>query len=294
MVTQASAPGVLVCGIDDFATEKQLMSGWTYFVLPSAALPDFCRQAAGLLPSGLGEFHAKKFRTSHAAAYEQFLRLIRETIDQHEYATVRVSSSSAAWSKDLSEFGGRLIANGFTGAGITDQEIIAASQKSAAAVFTLQRALSNFGNNIELRLEIDEDMKTTSFNALTTAIQGHDFTAARLFAIAMDAYASTKFSSSPRFNRDGNGITILPSETSFLVQASDVVGNLATAFAFADIGPTSAGRTRKAQIFRNVFGDVLPSAGAKHYLNPVGNEITPAQEGEVVFQYGPSLPQAGD
>jgi hypothetical protein len=179
MVTQPSAPDVLVCGIDDFATEKQLMSGWTYLVLPSAALPDFCRQAAGLLPSGLSEFHAKKFKTSHSAAYEQFLRLIRETIDQHEYSMVRVSSSSAAWAKTLSEFGGRLIANGFAGAGITDQEIIAASQKSAATIFTLQRALSNFGNNIELLLEIDEDMKTMSFNALTTAIKGHDFTAAR-------------------------------------------------------------------------------------------------------------------
>jgi hypothetical protein len=154
--------------------------------------------------------------------------------------------------------------------------------------------LSNFGNNIELCLEIDEDMKTESFNALKTAIKGHNFTAARIFAIATDAYASKQFSNSPRLNRDGSSITILSSETSFMVQASDVVGNFATAFAFADIGPTSAGRTRKARIFQSVFGDVLPSAGPKHHLKPVGNEITPAQEGEVVFQYGPSLPQAGD
>jgi hypothetical protein len=43
-LTQASEPDILVCGSDDFATEKQLMSGWTYFVMASAALPDFCRQ----------------------------------------------------------------------------------------------------------------------------------------------------------------------------------------------------------------------------------------------------------
>jgi hypothetical protein len=206
---------------------------------------------------------------------------------------VRVNSSSAAWAKDLSEFADRLIEKSFAGAGITDSKIIAASQECAASVFTLQHALSDFGNNIELRLEIDEDIKTASFNTLKTAIQGHDFIAARLFAIAMDAHASKQFPNSPRLDRDGSGITILPSETSFLVQASDVVGNFATAFSFADIGPTSAGRLRKAQIFRNVFGDVLPSAGPKHYLNAVGDEITPAQEGEVVFQYGPSLPQVG-
>jgi integrase len=137
MVTQASVPCVRVCGIDDFATEKQLMSGWTYFVLLLTVLPDFCSQAARPLPSRPGEFHAKKFRNSQAAAYEQFLRLIREArrFDQHEYSMVRVSSSSAAWAKDLSEFADRLIARGFAGAGITDQEIIAASQKSAAAVF---------------------------------------------------------------------------------------------------------------------------------------------------------------
>lgn len=122
---------------------------------------------------------------------------------------------------------------------------VAASQKSAPAVFTLPRALSNFGNNVELRLEIDEAIKTASFNALKTAVKGQDLTAALIFAIALDAYASKQFSNSPRLNRD-TGITIIPSETSFLVQASDAVSNFSIAFAFADIGPTSRGRKLKA------------------------------------------------
>lgn len=283
---QPLGPNILVCGIDDFATEKQLTSGWTYFVVPATALPDFCRRSAELLPNHHSEFHAKAFKPSQAVAFERFLRLIRDTIDQQEHSVVRVSSSSAPWAKALSEFANRVIANGFAGAGITDPAIIAASQKCAPAVFTLQRALSNFGNNIELRLEIDEDIKTASFNALKTTIEGCDLTAARIFAVALDAYASKQFSNCPRLNRDGSGIRILPSEKSFLVQASDVVGNFATAFAFADIGPTSRGRERKAQIFQDVFGDALPTAGPKHYLDPAGKEITPALDGEVVFQYG--------
>jgi hypothetical protein len=40
-------------------------------------------------------------------------------------------------------------------------------------------------------------------------------------------------------------------------------------------------------IFQDVFGDVIPDSGPKHYLNAAGQEITPAHEEEVLFQYRP-------
>jgi hypothetical protein len=95
----------------------------------------------------------------------------------------------------------------------------------------------------------------TSVNALKTAIiKGHDFSAARLLAMAMglryEAILQLPLGSIAIRRRYQNS----PSETSFLVQANDVVGNFATTFHFADIHPTSAGRTRKPQrIFQNVW-----------------------------------------
>jgi hypothetical protein len=43
-----------------------------------------------------------------------------------------------------------------------------------------------------------------------------------------------------------------------------------------------------------MFGDDLPAPGPKHYLNAVGQEITPAHEEEVLSQYRPGDGSAGD
>ena len=62
-------------------------------MLPLSAWADFCHQAAGLLTSGLSEFHAKMLKTREAAAFEKFLCLIRETIDRYDYSMLKIRVS---------------------------------------------------------------------------------------------------------------------------------------------------------------------------------------------------------
>ncbi len=154
---QELAPSVLVCGLVDFVTDKQATSGWTYFVLPSSAVLFFCERAARLLPTGLKEFCARDFKDSQADAFEQFLRLIRTTIDKHECSRLEIVSNGANWTKVLVEESRRVVAAEFSGNGVTDQKIIAVVQQCAPPIFILRKVLRNFGDGFELRLEIDRE-----------------------------------------------------------------------------------------------------------------------------------------
>lgn len=263
-----SAPNILVCGIHEFTTDKHLSSGWTYFVLPSSAVADFCDRAARLLPAGVKEFSARKFRDSDAPAFEQFLRLIRDTIDQHRCSLIAVISNSADWVKDLYESSMSAAARGFSDAGVTDQKIVAIAQRCAPPLFAVQRLLQNIGGESEIELEVSPDSTTAPFAALQMLMHLHSISIARIFAGSFDAHASKLFCDSPRLKPDGSGVRIIASDKSSLVQASDVIGNSAAALAFAELDGNSQARERKAGIFRSVFGDMRAHEGAFSFLYP--------------------------
>jgi len=261
-------PTVLVCGIDDFAIEKNPGSGWTYFVVPLSAVPDFCERAARLLPAGMKEFRARDFKVSEAPAFEHFLRLIRGTLDQNEGSLLEVVANGTNWAKDLYESSMNVVARGFSDAGVNDQKIVAIAQKCAPPLFTVQRVLQNFGDANELRLEVSGNSMTAPTAALQMLMHLHSVSIARILAESFDTHASSLFPHSPRLNRDGSGIKILASERSCLVQASDVVGNFAAAFVLAQLGANSQVRQRKAEIFQTVFGDAHTQDGVVSFGYP--------------------------
>ncbi len=260
-----STPNVLLCGLVDFATNKRATSGWTYFVLPFAATPLFCERAARLLPRGLKRFCARDFEDSDADAFEQFLRLIRTTIDKHECSRLEIVANGDNWTKELVEESRRVVAAEFSGNGVTDQKIIAVVQKCAAPIFFLHKVLQNVRNEIELRLEIDRNSTAAPFGSLEMLIQLRTVRVALLLAKSFDACAMSRFPHSPKFKLEAAGIEILPSEKSWLLQASDVVGNFAAAS--AQVGTTSREYKRKAEIFQAVFGDVHCQEQAFRYQN---------------------------
>jgi hypothetical protein len=263
---QQSAPNILACGIHEFTTGKHYTSGWTYFVLPSSAIADFAERAAQLLPAGQKEFRPRDFKDSEAAAFENFLRLIRDSIDHHESAVLEAVSKGSDWARDLYESSMRIVARGFGDAGVTDQKIVAIAQRCGPPLFTIQRALQNFGSNDELQLEISVNSTAAPFAALQMLMHLHSVAIAPILAQAFDAHASKLFPHSPRLNPDGSGIAILASARSFLVQASDVVGNFAAAV--TEIGANSHGPGRKAEIFEAVFGDVRNKDGGVDFQYP--------------------------
>ena len=277
----ALRPKEIVCGIDDFGTSGGLTSGWTYFALPDSAVPDFSRRASALLPSDLDEFHASENFNRHPAAFENFLELIRDTVQSNFYSLIRVISNSEDWGDEFSGFAARVIEEAFQQAGITDPAIISACQACAPPLFTIPRVLDDLGDTIALRIEVDRDAQSAPFGSLNTTIQSRPFTARHLFAVALDAYADKRFPHAPRAKRDGTGIDIVDSKVSWMVQASDVVGNFVMNYAFRDVGPTTPGRLRKAQILENVFGSWFSGPGPHEFFFKCGDEIAPVQGGAV-------------
>jgi hypothetical protein len=277
----ALRPKQVVCGVDDFGTGGGLTCGWTYFALPESAVPEFSKRASAVLPSGINEFHASENFNQHPAAFEEFLELIRDTVQSNFYSLIRVISNSEDWGNDFSGFATRVIEAALQQAGVADRAIISACQACAPPLFTIPRVLDDFGDTIALRVEVDRDDESAPFVTLNATIQGRPFTARRLFAVALDAYADQRFPHAPRVKRDGTSIDILDSKRSWLVQASDVLGNFAMNYAFRDVGPTTAGRLRKAQIFENVFGGWFSGPGPRQFFFKAGDEIAPVQDGAV-------------
>jgi hypothetical protein len=254
----ALGPRALVGGIAEISNGAPLAPGWSYFVAPAIAIPEFCKRAARLLSNGLRNFHHSSFNDSNAAAFEQFLRLIRETLDQHERSLVQVVSNGSPWMNELSANSSRVVAGSFAAAGVTDRGIIAVAQKCAPPIFAIQRMLQPTNDHVDLRLEIAENSTTVPFASLQLLMRLRTVKAARILAAAFNSHGSSE---SPMLNRDGGGIAILPGEQSWLVQASDVVGNFASMSASPDRG-------RRIEIFHAVFGDVLPENRATGFRYP--------------------------
>jgi hypothetical protein len=171
----------------------------------------------------------------------------------------------ANWTKELAEESRRVVAGKFSGDGVTDQKIIAVVQQSAPPIFILHNVLQNFGDEFELRLEIDRDSTAAPFGSLEMLMHLRTVRVAHLLAKSFDACAMSRFPHSPKFKLEAAGIEILPSEKSWLLQACDIVGNFAAAS--AELGTTSREYKRKAEIFRAVVGDVHSPKASFSYAN---------------------------
>jgi hypothetical protein len=73
---------ILVAGMDEVATEPQLVSGWTYFVLTDADRIRYEAAVSRLNAAGAPRhYHAKKFKKARASEYEAFLRVLRDALE---------------------------------------------------------------------------------------------------------------------------------------------------------------------------------------------------------------------
>ena len=250
----------LAIGLDDIATEKALTSGWSYFVLPITDLAQFATEAKKLLPKGITEFHAKKFsqkKPAHCQAYRDFLILLRKTAEASSCALLASSLNDQIWSKDLTSFAGRMVTSAFAAAKITDQAFINGATAAAPALFTLQRLLNSLTmTSAAVRLlEIDSTTATAHFASQTIPVNGSSLPATRLLATLTESYRKQQFPKSPELDRAA--ITIVDSSSSVLVQAADVLGNFSMNYVIRNLARTTAGRTKKAEIFESLFHDIL-------------------------------------
>lgn len=278
----------LAAGLDDIATERQMTSGWSYVVLPKSEVAQFFAQSQKLLPPGVTEFHAKVMNTGdpvQCQAYGDFLSLVRKTAEAQPGSVLACSVNDQTWHEDLTGHADRLVTGVFASLGITDKSIADGAKEAAPSLFTLQRLLSSPASASAAMhlLEIDRNTETGLFAAKTVKIDGHPIPASQLLALLVNGYRRQLFPRSPEL--DGSAIAIVDSATSFLVQAADVLGNFSMNYLIRNLALTTAGRTKKAQIFEDVFRDVLPKTqfGQIASLSGPVLELTLKQAGALTF-----------
>lgn len=249
------APAAVTCGIDDVATERQATAGWTFFMLPTAAVADFTSHASQLVPPGQSEFHAKKMNLrSEALHYERFLDLISKTIEAHPYSLACTVGADISWKSQFAAFAQQIIGSVLGALNISDNALAKQLLKVTPPIWTLLRLVRLVGPSVSMSLEIDADSTIAALPASIVEIANVHRTGTEVLARLANAYSGKVFWTSPRLAPDGSSISIIPSERSFMVQAADVVGNFALADACHTLGMPGEGRRVKSEIFRRVFG----------------------------------------
>jgi len=132
-----------------------------------------------------------------------------------------------------------------------------------------------------LRLEIDQDTETARFASQSVVVRGKAFSGPYLLSILADGYRKQQFPQAPQLDRPG--ITIVSSADSLLVQAADVLGNFSLNYLFRKLGPTTHGRSVKAQVFEEVFRDVLPCTQFGKLCQLSGPELELRAQGALTF-----------
>lgn len=242
-------------GIDDIATMNGRCSGWTVVSIDLALLADFEEKANQILQAAnLPSFHGKEFKRKKVDSYIQFLKLVRSTLEVGP-GFVACTLLGQDWKSDFDLFCNTVIGGAFSKAGIEAAAITEASKKIAAPLFTYQRLAAENCQGGTTIIYIDRHAFYNELNISELQLAGGRVSNQLPIIAALRAYGRERFPNAPEVQREN--IVICPDEDSFLVQAADIVGNFATAFAFRQLGKCSNSNEAKCFAFEQVFGDIL-------------------------------------
>jgi hypothetical protein len=104
----------------------------------------------------------------------------------------------------------------------------------------------------------DSEAATESLVKRVIESGGRRLAVEALIRTAFNVYRNLNFPTSPCLVN--NGWSTERDEDSFLLQAADMFGNLSTVYAEMRLGKVSKSTERKAQLFDDVFGDLLADA----------------------------------
>ncbi len=242
-------------GIDDIATMDGSCSGWTIVSIDQALLANFEETAEQILKAAnLTSFHGKEFKRKKIASYVQFLELVRSTLEAGP-GFVACVLLGQDWRSDFDTFCYKVIGSAFSEAGIEATAITNASKKLAAPLFTYQRLAEGKCRGGTTLIHIDRHIIYDALNSCELLLDGCKISSQLPIIAALRAYGREIFPNAPEVERES--IMICPDEDSFLVQAADIIGNFATAFAFRQLGKCSKSNEAKCSAFEQVFGDIL-------------------------------------
>lgn len=270
-------------GVDEVGSETQISEGWTYAVLPTAAIAAI---DAAVSSCSVKTFHGKKFKKNQAADYEMFLNAVRTELLNNAEAHLTFTLLEATWKNQFLVSTSGIVSGGFQAAGITDPVAINIAKHLFPGLATLQRLTLTTPAPV-INIEIDSDSVSAKLALSSVAIAGKRIATAKILGFSYEAYRKKLFPCSPKLG--DNGILVLDDAKSRAIQAADVFGNFALAYIFTQLGHGSKSRAVKAAIFQRVFSQEItpgPIHTAATLTGPTNNDILLTQAGGLTLRIG--------
>lgn len=253
---------LLTAGIDDLGTERQLLEGWSYFVIEKELLDEFSQRANELLNGiALDSFHGKNYKRRFKDKYLQFLKLCREYAEKSKISLLGVVLQNEKWKSQYIPFTERIIKNVYGKNDIADPDLASSAQMLTSPLFTLQHLTKSLSADYGLQIIVDSHNVTQGFGTQTiqvsNSIGSTTMTSNQLLNVIYNGYRKLQYPNSPTLI--DNGISVVSDGDSFLIQAADIMGNFSLSYAKRKLGVESNTIIEKAEIFSEVFGDVFDS-----------------------------------
>jgi len=276
----------LITGIDEIATETKKSDGWCYFCIPENEYIKFEKEVKNLLSqtTKLNSFHGKKFKDKHADEYEQFLTIIRKYVENSVPTILSCTLNSMEYKNTFLGFCNRVTENVFKNIGVENTQLIEICKHFTPGLFTFMRLVNHFGNDNEIRIDIDSDSVKEKFPQLSSIIKEQEFSADFLMTSLYNGYRNIQFANSP-FLQSG-GISVLNDEKSIAIQAADIIGNFSSSYIYYKMGNASKTRTLKGKIFEKVFGDKYGTLNFHDSIKLVGqNDFELLTDGAFTMEF---------
>lgn len=234
----------LAVGVDDTATATQKSEGWAFIVLPQTSVSEL-QKAAALLSAT--PFHATKCKKKNIGKYEKFLTAIRDVVSNNAPSLLAHVFDDPAWHTDLNQIAQTLVQ---TGQIQPDPAVETALNHVTPPLMTLQRITAGQNlTNDRVEVWLDESGETQGFTSMKVGTQLVPISATAFSKALYNGYRKCNFPTAPEMVVDG--LHVMPDDQSILIQAADVFGNFAAAYAAWKLGDTN--RQLKGEVFARVF-----------------------------------------
>ncbi len=250
---------MLKIGMDELATEKQFLTGYTYIMLDSNA-HNHLNQEFLLLKSTYTNkktFHGKRYKSADRLPYKKFLEIIKSSIEFSTPSLLCVTLNKVILNNDINASHEKFNTDIIEKIPLeVDKHSLQIINSFIPYIFTFQRVCDHMQiGNLEASIDIDSDDIKKKLSSAILKKELINFKGAWYLKNLCNTYKNIKFPGAPTLN---DNIIPMPDSKSVLIQAADVFASFLLSHVFVLAGDTiSKKKKEKSELLLEVFGDKI-------------------------------------